>query len=101
MPFELSQIGAVLGSQRLLFGYVHLPVKDIDALDAELSSFVDDGFDGHFWIAEMPIGISANTQLNAFAEGFLLCQRVSSFSGKSETHASTSRREERASIHHK
>ena len=55
----------MLGRQGLLFRDIHLAVEDIDAADAKLGGFLDDGFHRHFRVPKVPIGISAQPKLDA------------------------------------
>src|SRR5438105_2467727 len=66
LTLELAQVGAMFGSERLLFGDVHLAVEDVKGFDPDLGAFIDHLFDRHLWIAKMPIGIRGDTQLDSF-----------------------------------
>ena len=43
-------------------------MENVDALDAELGGFVDDGFDRNAFGAEVPVGIGGDTEFDAFTE---------------------------------
>ena len=65
MSLQFLQVGPVRGCERFTFRQVHLSMKNIESFDAEFGCFVDDGFNGHFWGSEMPIGISRDAQFDA------------------------------------
>src|SRR5437867_1572779 len=67
VAFELAQVGAMVRRQRILFGNVHLAVKDVHALDAQHGGLVDDGLNGDLHRLEVPVGVRGNAKLDAFA----------------------------------
>ena len=44
---------------------LHLPVKDLDAVETEFRCMVDDLFDGVLRFGKVPVGIGRDTQPNA------------------------------------
>ena len=65
VALEFLEIGAVLGGERRAFWNFHLPVQQIHAGDAKGGSFFNDGFNGNFRRAEVPVGIGREAELNA------------------------------------
>lgn len=59
----------MLAGERIALGQVHLAMEDVEAFDANLGGFIDDGFDGDFFGFEMPIGVGGDAELDAFFWG--------------------------------
>jgi len=57
VPLELLQIAVVLR--------VHLPVEDVHPFDTKPRRLVDHRLDGHLRVAEMPVRIGRNAELDA------------------------------------
>ena len=101
VPLQVAQVRAMVLSERLFFGNVHLAMENIHTFHAELSSLINDSFDGDFRVAEMPVGIGADPELDAlFGIGgsggglFGFCSE-----GQGSAYGCAGG-EERASIHH-
>jgi len=67
VALQLAQIAPMRLRERVLFGNIHLTMQDVDTLDAKLRGSIDHSFDEDFGIAEMPIRIGADTQLDALS----------------------------------
>lgn len=67
VALQAVEVAAARSVERGTLGNRHLPVENIDALDAELGGAVHDGFDGDLGRLEMPIRIRRDAEFHAFA----------------------------------